>query len=107
VFFESLKKAKQESDQRVVNSLYHKAVGYEQDAVKIFQFQGEPVIVPYKEIIAPDTTAQIFWLKNRQPQQWRDKQEVEHSGKIKAEVSDDELDARIQELERIAKKGIY
>ena len=25
--------------------------------------------------VAPDTTAQIFWLKNRKPQDWRDKQE--------------------------------
>lgn len=32
--------------------------------------------------IAPDTTAQIFWLKNRKPIEWRDKQSVEVSGKI-------------------------
>lgn len=34
-----------------------------------------------KEVI-PDTTAQIFWLKNRRPDKWRDKQDVEHSGQI-------------------------
>lgn len=34
-----------------------------------------------KEII-PDTTAQIFWLKNRKPKQWRDKQDIEHSGGV-------------------------
>ena len=35
--------------------------------------------------VAPDTTAQIFWLKNRKPEAWRDKvqQEVTHSGEIK------------------------
>lgn len=32
--------------------------------------------------VAPDTTAQIFWLKNRKPNTWRDKQELEHSGAI-------------------------
>ena len=32
--------------------------------------------------VAPDTTAQIFWLKNRRPDKWRDKQDVEHSGQI-------------------------
>lgn len=34
-----------------------------------------------KEVV-PDTTAQIFWLKNRKPAQWRDKQDIEHSGEI-------------------------
>lgn len=34
-----------------------------------------------KEVV-PDTTAQIFWLKNRKPAQWRDKQNIEHSGQI-------------------------
>lgn len=34
-----------------------------------------------KEVI-PDTTAQIFWLKNRKPNEWRDKQQVEHSGEM-------------------------
>jgi len=35
--------------------------------------------------VQPDTTAQIFWLKNRRPEAWRDKQEVEHSGTMKLE----------------------
>lgn len=34
-----------------------------------------------KEVV-PDTTAQIFWLKNRKPHEWRDKQDIEHSGGI-------------------------
>lgn len=34
-----------------------------------------------KEVL-PDTTAQIFWLKNRRPDRWRDKQDIEHSGQI-------------------------
>ncbi len=38
--------------------------------------------VPYVEHYAPDTTAAIFWLKNRQPAQWRDKIEAELSGGV-------------------------
>ena len=34
-----------------------------------------------KEVV-PDTTAQIYWLKNRKPEDWRDKKEIEHSGNI-------------------------
>ena len=43
---------------------------------------------------APDTTAQIFWLKNRKPQEWRDKQETEISGHIRT----DKLDSILTQL---------
>lgn len=76
-FSESLKRGKEISDLEVANSLYNRAKGYEQDTVKVFQFQGEPIIVPVKEKIAPDTTAAIFWLKNRRPKEWRDKKEID------------------------------
>ena len=55
--------------------------GYTHDAVKIFQHQGEPVRVPYREHVPPDTTAAIFWLKNRRPEEWRDRHNHEISGK--------------------------
>lgn len=35
-----------------------------------------------KEVV-PDTTAQIFWLKNRRPDKWRDKQDMELFGEVK------------------------
>lgn len=76
-FLQSIKRGKEISDLEVANSLYQRAKGYEQDTVKVFQFQGEPIIVPVKEKVAPDTTAAIFWLKNRRPKEWRDKKEIE------------------------------
>lgn len=78
-FCQALNTGKEKADERVVNSLYQRAVGYEQDAVKIFMPAGAdgPVYAPYREKIAPDTTAAIFWLKNRRPADWRDKQEIE------------------------------
>jgi hypothetical protein len=42
----------------------------------------KPVYAPYIEHYAPDVTAQIFWLKNRRPDRWREKQEIEHSGSV-------------------------
>lgn len=80
-FCQALKAGKDEADDRVERALYHKAIGYEQDAVKIFMPAGaeEPIYASYKERIAPDTTAAIFWLKNRRPEQWRDKREVDHT----------------------------
>lgn len=80
-FCQSIKSAKDAADERVERSLYQRAIGYEQDEVKIFMPSGaeNPVYAPYRAKIAPDTTAGIFWLKNRRSQDWRDKHEVEHT----------------------------
>lgn len=72
-FFESLKKGKALSDANVADRLYKRAMGYSHRAVKIFNDNGEPMRVDYIEHYPPDTTACIFWLKNRQPKKWRDK----------------------------------
>jgi hypothetical protein len=79
-FSEALKKGKTLADAEVAEKLYHRACGYSHPAVKIFQYEGTPVEVPYTEHYPPDTTAAIFWLKNRQPSKWRDKRESEISG---------------------------
>jgi hypothetical protein len=65
---------------RTERSLYHRANGYSYEAVKIFMPAGraKPVYAPYIEHIPPDVTACIFWLKNRDPQHWRDSQHLEH-----------------------------
>ena len=83
-FCQALNVGKSKADERVINSLYQKAIGYEQDEVKIFMPAGAdaPVYAPYREKIAPDTTAAIFWLKNRQPEQWREKVDHNHSGSL-------------------------
>lgn len=80
-FCQSLKVGKDVADERVERSLYQKAIGYEQEAVKIFMPSGapDPVYAPYVEKIAPDTTAGIFWLKNRRPADWREKVVTEHT----------------------------
>jgi hypothetical protein len=82
-FLGALKGGKNEADDRVERSLYQRALGYTSDAVKIFMPAGakEPVIVPYREHVPPDTTAAIFWLKNRRRDEWRDKLDHEHTGK--------------------------
>lgn len=83
-FCQALKAGKDVADERVERSLYQKAIGYEQDEVKIFMPGGasEPVYAPFRAKIAPDTTAAIFWLKNRRSKDWRDKTEQEVSGQL-------------------------
>lgn len=66
------------ADARVEQSLYRRATGYSYDAVKFHVVEGSVVETPYEEHVPPDTTAAIFWLKNRKPADWRDKTVVEH-----------------------------
>ena len=74
----ALKKGKEVVDLQVENALLKRALGYEYEEVKEKYELGDLTerTVTKKQVI-PDTTAQIFWLKNRKPEKWRDKQEVE------------------------------
>lgn len=92
-FSEALKVGKTAADDRVEQSLYRRALGYAHDAVKIaVNAQGEVTEVPFVEHYPPDTTAAIFWLKNRRRDEWRDKQEIEHSGHVTLGDAIDQLD---------------
>jgi hypothetical protein len=85
-FFLALLKGKQEADANVAEALYGNAIGseyYEEHAVKlkrkIFDDTGKVIrteehvqVIPLKKHSKPDTTAQIFHLKNRRPDLWRD-----------------------------------
>lgn len=81
-FAESLKLGKEAADARVERSLFQRAIGYSHDAVKIFADvkTGAEQVIPYTEHYAPDTTAAIFWLKNRRPDEWREKVQTELTG---------------------------
>jgi hypothetical protein len=87
-FCQALKIAKSEADERVERSLFARANGYEHEEVDIRVVSGEIVQTPIRKYYPPDTTAAIFWLKNRKPEEWRDKVEssVEHSGGVTVEI---------------------
>jgi len=89
-FSESIKKGKEYADANVANKLYNRALGYEHKEDKIFNDQGVPLIVPTVKHYPPDTTAAIFWLKNRQPAKWREKQEVETTIKVEQPLFGDD-----------------
>lgn len=79
---EAVKHARSVSDTAVETSLYKRATGYKitkRKTVITTDNKGNPMparIETIEEEIAPDTTACIFWLKNRDPENWRDRQEV-------------------------------
>lgn len=85
-FCEAIKLGKEESDKRVTRSLYARATGYERDEIDIRVCDGAIVQTPIRKHYPPDPTSMIFWLKNRKPDEWRDKQEHEHSGTVISKV---------------------
>lgn len=86
-FSASIRKGKDEADAEIAHSLFHRAKGYQHPDVDIKMYEGNIIETPLTKHYPPDTAAAIIWLKNRQPKQWRDKQEVENSGSISVTVS--------------------
>lgn len=83
---DTLKRGKEVIDRHVENALLKRALGYEYEEVTIEQGMETKRV---RKQLVPDTTAQIFWLKNRKPVEWRDKQDIEHSGKLGVTIVDD------------------
>lgn len=85
-FCESLKVGKATADDRVEQSLYRKATGYSFDSEKIFCNEGVVTRVKLVEHVPPSDTAAIFWLKNRRPEEWRDKTDVDLTAQVVVEI---------------------
>ena len=94
-FSDAIKVPKAEADERVEQSLYRRAMGYEHDEVDIRVVGGEIVETPIRRYYPPDTAALIFWLKNRKKDEWRDKVDHEHAGKDGAPIQFQRVERRI------------
>ena len=75
----ALKKGKEVVDIEVENALLKRALGYEYTETMVEESENGFKTRKTKKFIPPDVTAQIFWLKNRRPEVWREKQVVEVS----------------------------
>ena len=69
----SLKRGKEVVDRLVENALLKRALGYSYTEIT---YEGGVETKRVVKEVVPDTTAQIFWLKNRKPEDWRDKREI-------------------------------
>ena len=85
----ALKNAKSIADINVENALYKRAIGYEYTEETIEYASGKSpeqskikTVKHIKKHIAGDVTAMIFWLKNRRPDIWRDRHDIEQKGEI-------------------------
>jgi hypothetical protein len=88
----SLKKGKEVVDFEVENALLKRALGYKYvettKEARIDKKTGKEELVVVKAVekeMPADTTAQIFWLKNRKPDEWRDTKKVDITGSVKLE----------------------
>ena len=111
-FSDAIKKGKLEADANVVSTLYKRALGHTQKSkipFKVKKIDSETgklydtvEIVETEEYFPPDMVATIFWLKNRQPEHWRDKKEVEIEDK--RTINTEKLsDSALDELENALK----
>jgi hypothetical protein len=102
-FREALKNGKKEPDDLVEICLFQRATGYSYPEDKILQHNGQPIVVPTIKHVPPDVTAQIWWLKNRRPDKWRDKHEVSldvprtFADWLKSEITNDDGDQEVSE----------
>lgn len=88
---EALKKGKEVVDRAVENALLKRALGYDIEEVTTeynFAMEKEIVTKRVKKHIAPDTTAMIYWLNNRKPEAWRNKQEVNANVNANVRIED-------------------
>ena len=73
-FSEILKESKDVVDSQVESALLKRALGYSYDEVtQEIDENGKKKIKKISKKVAPDVLAQIFWLKNRRPKEWREK----------------------------------
>ncbi len=106
---DTLKKGKEIVDLQVENALLRKALGFKETVRKAIKCkeveydkgkrirEKEHIEYADEEVyVQPDTTAQIFWLKNRRPDKWKDKQDVQVSGALEAEQT--KLDDLIKQM---------
>lgn len=83
-FNNALKKGKEVIDFEVENALLKRALGYEYEEET---YENGILTKKVKKQVAPDTTAQIFWLKNRKPNTWKDKVETDEDREAVANAS--------------------
>lgn len=85
-FLDALKRGKVVADANVAHALYKRATGYSCKETHVSNYQGEVTLTEITKHYPPDTTACIYWLKSRQPENWKDKIEVNASIKLDKEL---------------------
>lgn len=98
-FASAINRGRIQADAELATNLFRRGTGYEYSEVTTREIKNENGEILSIETVTitrqmpPDTDACIFWLKNRQPDKWRDKLAVEHSDKPKPSAANSETPA--------------
>ena len=85
---EALKRGKEVVDMEVENALLKRATGYSYIEYKTTtNAEGKESTSETTNEVSADTTAQIFWLKNRKPKEWRDRKDIDSNINVTGETS--------------------
>ena len=96
--FLAVREARQVADELVEAALFNRATGYSHPETKAFCYEGCIVTEDFTKHYPPDTQAAMFWLRNRQPERWKEKTEGDVNVNNNLSVgglTDEQLDARI------------
>ncbi|CAK0749801.1 conserved hypothetical protein [Gammaproteobacteria bacterium] len=105
-FLKSIKMGKTSADAEVAESLYKRALGYSHPDVYVSSFKGEITVTDIVKHYPPDTGAAFIWLKNRQPQKWKDKIELKEDINLNVFPSKEVLNQLFEEsLKRSTEKA--
>lgn len=110
-FLESIKRGKAKTDKRVIESLLKRATGFEyEETTTEMEVDGKTesvtAIKKTKKYVAPDTGAIAFWLKNRQPEHWRDVRQIEGNlGGSVIIVADESTKKLLDGIEKLGTKS--
>lgn len=90
-FRNAIKAGRENADAQVADALFNRALGYKHKATKLqLDRNGKWQTKDYIEVYPPDATSALFWLKNRQPDKWREKLDIEQKTIIVTVEGDDQ-----------------
>jgi hypothetical protein len=81
-FAEIRTRGKEIADGEVAASLWQRALGYSHDDVHVTAYEGDVTLTPIVKHYPPDFQSASLWLRNRQPDLWKEKVDINHSGRI-------------------------
>ena len=101
-FLDAIKKGKEPIDDDVEDSMLKRAMGYDyeeqvtEERISEDGTRHPAVVRTFKKHMPGDTTAQIFWLKNRRPNEWRDARNIELTDKDGASLAPKPIEITIK-----------
>ncbi len=101
-FLDSIRRGKDDFDTKnVENALLQRALGFERQVVHVALHDGQFIMAEYNKYFPPDPQSIRFWLKNRNPQRWPDRYDVNLGGSLSFRDLTDTEEMTTEELAQV------